>query len=196
MANGISALGWLSAAGSLTQALGLFAAGDISDIQAEMAAEIYEFNAEQARRDAGVVVAISQRHAAEQRRQMRLNASRTLAVAAASGAGASDVTVMNLIADTEAEGQYRANVALYEGEAEARRLQTEAALSGLRGEQALIAGGEQQAGYYLSAGGTLLQGATNLLAPTLYSKYGGGGPAAPIGGSALITSSTGLGGVL
>jgi hypothetical protein len=61
-----------------------------------------------------------QHAAVEERRQARFAQSRALAVAAASGAGASDPTVMNTIGDLEAEGEYRALTSLFNGEQRAR----------------------------------------------------------------------------
>lgn len=46
--------------------------------------------------------------------------STALARAAASGAGASDPTIMNIISRTAGEGAYRSALAMYEGEAQAR----------------------------------------------------------------------------
>lgn len=64
---------------------------------------------------AGAVRASSQRSAIDQRRQARLTNSRALAVAAASGGSATDPTVVNIIANTEGEGEYRALTDLYNG---------------------------------------------------------------------------------
>jgi len=75
---------------------------------------------------AGTERAISQRSAMEERRQARLVASRGVAVAAASGGGVDDPTVVNLLADIEGEGEYRALTALYNGEEEARGLEGQA----------------------------------------------------------------------
>lgn len=75
---------------------------------------------------AGNTRATSQRSAREERRQARLASSRGLAVAAASGGGASDPTVVNMMADLEGEGEYRALSAMYEGETQARQYEAEA----------------------------------------------------------------------
>lgn len=76
--------------------------------------------AKQLERRAGSERASSQRSAAEQKREARLVQSRALALAASSGAGASDPTIVNMMADIEGEGEYRALTELYVGEERAR----------------------------------------------------------------------------
>lgn len=75
---------------------------------------------------AGQTQASSQRDAIEQRRQARLVQSRALAVAAASGGGADDPGVVNIISDIAGEGEYRAMTALYNGDTEAAGLRGQA----------------------------------------------------------------------
>jgi hypothetical protein len=75
---------------------------------------------------AGQERASAQRDAMEQQRQARLVSSRALAVAAASGAGADDPTVVNIMANIAGEGEYRALTSLYSGETDARALEAEA----------------------------------------------------------------------
>lgn len=77
--------------------------------------------------NAGQERAVSQRRAIEEKRQSRLAASRALAVAAASGGGASDPTVVNAIANLEGEGEYRALSSLYEGNVAGDDLERQAA---------------------------------------------------------------------
>lgn len=81
-------------------------------------------DARQLRRLAGQDRATSQRAANEERRRARLLESRARAVAAKSGAGVSDPTVINLMADLSAEGEYRALTRMYEGETGAQSLET------------------------------------------------------------------------
>ena len=68
---------------------------------------------------AGQERATSQRQSIEERRQARLASSRALAIAAASGGGSDDPSVVNAIANIEGEGEYRALTALYEGNVQA-----------------------------------------------------------------------------
>ncbi len=85
------------------------------------------FQADQLRTNAGQAQAAAQREAIDIDRQVQLNASRALAVAASSGGGASDPTVVNLIAQSAADGAYRKAVALYEGDEQARAMRLDAA---------------------------------------------------------------------
>lgn len=95
-------------------------AADIEQQSSKVEAQQMQVNAGQER-------AAAQRSAMEQRRQARLVQSRQQAVAAASGAGATDPTVVDLMTDTNAEGEYRALSELYTGEQRARGLETDAA---------------------------------------------------------------------
>jgi hypothetical protein len=109
-----SMLPWLTSGQNLTNAGTLIGAG--GQIYAGLAADqAGASEAKQLRYAAGAARASSQRAAVEERRQARLLQSRGLAVAAASGGGASDVTVVNTLADVAKEGEYRALSALYEG---------------------------------------------------------------------------------
>lgn len=63
--------------------------------------------------------ATGQRGAIEQSRQADLAISRAVAVAAGSGAGASDPTVAKLVGDIAGRGQYNALTSLYNGDSEA-----------------------------------------------------------------------------
>ncbi len=64
--------------------------------------------------------AVGTREAAEEARNAKLAYSRALAVAAASGAGVDDPTVVKLFADLQAEGDYRVLSRLYTAEEEAQ----------------------------------------------------------------------------
>ncbi len=97
--------------------------------------------------------------------------SRALAVAAASGGGASDPTVINLIAKTAGEGAYRKSVALYEGNAKAQALNNQADATEYGGSLAASNADKSQSAYNLAATTTLVKGAASL-----YSKYASGGP--------------------
>lgn len=189
----------ISMIGSISQAYGAYQQGQAAAIAGQSAldtayfnASMLELSAREAERQGGRVIAVSQIRAEEERRQGRLAASRALAVAAASGAGVSDPSIIDLISRTEGEAHYRASVALYEGEAEARQLRYEAAAG--RGNAALTRVGGQadyargqnvRASYNLAAAGKLFEGGASL-----YAKYGGSGPH---GDEALIEPSFGAG---
>jgi hypothetical protein len=139
----------------------LGAAGTLMGSSAQKQAA--ESQAMQLEQNAGQARAISQREAAERRRSVRYAQSRVKALAASSGAGASDPTVVNLIADLEGEGEMGALAALYEGEEQARGMEYSAKVARRTGQAASTAGA-------LRAGGTILGAASSW-----YDKYGGGG---------------------
>lgn len=126
-----------------------------------------QFEAAQYTQQAGQAIAASQRNAIEERRTSRYLQSRALALAAASGAGASDSTITKIIADIAGEGAYRASVALYNGEEQARQLRLEAQSALYTGAVEEIGGEQRQTAYNISAVGSGLSGAANL-----YEKYG------------------------
>ncbi len=130
--------------------------------QADAAEEAANFTAGQQEQRAGQERAVSQRRAIEARRQSKVLGSRALAVAGARGAGVSDPTVVNEIADIDRVGEYNALTALFEGEETGRGLEQSAAnarRTGIASAQAAR----------LSAAGTALNGATSF-----YERYGGG----------------------
>ena len=113
-------------------------------------------------RQAGLERASSQREAIEERRQSRLVQSRGLAVAAASGAGADDPTVVNLLANLEGEGEYRALTALYEGNERAIGMEDQARARRKEAKNIKTAGIINAASTMLGAGSSM------------YDRYGSG----------------------
>lgn len=111
--------------------------------------------AEQIEIQAGLDRASSQRAAIDERRQAKRVSSRALALAAASGGGASDPTVVNNLADIAGEGEYRALTALYNGEEEARGKEFEAANRRKEAKNVKKAAKFKAAGQILGAGSTL-----------------------------------------
>lgn len=167
----LAMLPMLRAAGSFMQAYGAFEQGRAARIAGERARYAAEFQAWQADEQGKLAIAIAQRRAMEERRQTDIMASRALAVAAASGGGVSDPTIINMLAKAKGEGAYRAQVALYEGEAKARELRLSAAASRVSGAEAVVDGIRTETGYQLSGLGSLVRGGASL-----YQKYGNGGP--------------------
>lgn len=104
---------------------------------------------------AGRTRASSQREAIEQRRQAKLVASRALTLAAASGGGADDPTIVNLIANTEGEGAYRAYTALYNGNEEALGLERQAQAKRKEAKTVKKVAWLKTAGSVISSGSTL-----------------------------------------
>lgn len=131
-----------------------------------------KFEGAQYRQQAGQERAGSQRQAIEERRAARIAQSRAVAVAAASGAGASDPTVMNIVGNLAADGEYNALSALFSGEEAARGLENAASGAEYEGRSS-AAGYRTRANAYRSAArntaiGTALDGMS-----TFYDKYSG-----------------------
>lgn len=149
----------LSAIGQRKQARAYDQAGASARVAAD-------YEAAQLEQNAGQQQAAAQRQAREQERDSRLAMSRALAVAAASGGGASDPTVMNIMARLAGEGTYRSMVSLYQGDEKSRQMRDQAAATRYSGQvremDARSAAKAQRGGSVA----TLLSGASSL-----YSKY-------------------------
>jgi hypothetical protein len=113
---------------------------------------------------AGQARASAQRQALDERHNADLAGSRAQAAAAASGAGATDPTVVNIQGDIAKEGEYRYGMALYNGEEYARGLEGQANAKRASAKAAQFAGYMNAASTVLSAGGKHGQ--------TLLDKYG------------------------
>ena len=147
--------------------IALIAGGTILSAYGTLAQGRYAMNAgkieaQQLRRQGMNAFASSQRTAQDIQLETDLLASKALATAAASGAGASDPTVLNIIARISGEGAYRKSVALYEGKVKNEDLNYQAWQAETGGQQALRAS-------RIGAAGSLLQGGASL-----YSKYNPG----------------------
>ena len=108
---------------------------------------------------AGLERASSQRAAIDEKRQARLVTSRGLAIAAASGGGADDPSVVNALAGISGEGEYRAMTALYNGDQTAAGMEADAAAK-RRGAKSVKTAG------WLKAGGSILSGSSSM-----YDRY-------------------------
>lgn len=126
-------LPWLNAAGTVLQS-GSQIFGGIAGQRSANA------EARQLRQRANAERVTSQYKAREERRQARYAASRGMAVAAASGGGTADPSVVNTIADVQAEGEYRALMALRDGEDTARGYETAARARSNEGQATLLSG--------------------------------------------------------
>lgn len=158
---------WSTVLGTAFDVIGLLDSGRGARLEGERRKVEAQFAKEQADQDAVTVFASSQRDAIEQNRQADIVASRALAVAAASGGGASDPSVMKVISEIKGEGALRASMALYEGEAHARKLRISGLMSQLEGDNAVVAGANKEQSYRFHALGSTLKGAASL-----YSRYG------------------------
>jgi hypothetical protein len=140
-------------------------------IQARQAAQ---FQAAQLRQNADSAQASSQRSAIDVDRQTQMITSRALAVAAASGGGASDPTVVNLIARDAAQGAYLKSVALYQGDDRARLMSEQADAKDFEGKATERNSYEVGAAAFAGGATSLLK--THARGASLFSRFGGGGP--------------------
>lgn len=115
------------------------------------------YQAQQDKKDAIAGQAEAQAQAAQERRRAKVLRSRALAVAGKSGAGVSDPTVTNILADIETEGEVRARNALFEGDYLAQGLR-----SGARSKVNM--------GRAYRSAGTL--NAAGTVGASFYDKYG------------------------
>ena len=139
-----------------------------------------EYEARQADYLAGQSRAASHRNAFEERRMAALMASKTLAIAAGSGAGASDQNVVSILNQIYMEGAYRSALAMYEGEEQARSYEVQAQSRRLSGKSAASAalseGKSASRAAGINATGTLLAGASSFASKygDLFGSYGSG----------------------
>lgn len=140
-------------------------------LQAQQAAE---FQAAQLRQNAGQAQASSQRTAMDVDKQAAYTASAALATAAASGGGASDPTVVNLIAKNAGEFAYRKAVALYGGDERARLDNLQAAAKEYEGANVRRNSTTVAAGQLFGADTTLIKGMAK--GASMFERFGGGGP--------------------
>lgn len=123
--------------------------------------------AAQLRENAKASMAAGIQDSMEQQRQGRIAASRALALAAASGGGASDPTVMNIIANLSGQATYQAMSALYEGQERARLMEKQAVMTEYGGTlQEASAKSQAKATRF----GALSTAASDAI--SMYQKYG------------------------
>lgn len=161
----------ITVGGAILSAVGQYSQGRAARRYGEQVQAAKAFEAAQMEQNAGQEIAASQRQAIEQRRRASLVASRAMAVSAASGAGASDPTIENIISDIAGEGAYRSGIALYQGEERARQLRMGASGALFEGEQAAQYGRQQGRAANIGAFASLASAGGSL-----YAKYGMGGP--------------------
>lgn len=137
---------------------GITAAGAIKSGNAAKANA--DFEATQLKQQAKEETAAAQRAQLQQRRKTNFLLSRQQSVAAASGLGALDPSVLQLAGDVTQEGAYQEGLIKYGGENRARGLRGQAAATEASGQA-------QQTGSYFSAAGSLASGFGSL-----FNKYG------------------------
>lgn len=117
--------------------------------------------------------AAAQRTALGERKQAGYAESRVQALAAGSGAGATDPTVLNIEGDIHKQGEFNALNALYNGDSRASQLNAGADIQRLTGQSAQKAGNIGALSTVLSTGSSL------------YSRFG----STPPGGTATTTAT-------
>jgi hypothetical protein len=170
-------------------AAGVSAAGTIAG--GNSAAQAASYQARQLRMRARQAEAEGQQKAEQDRRESAYMQSRLRALAAASGAGATDKTVLDIMGRISNEGEYRALADLWLGSEQSAQLNQEAGAAQYSGKTA-----QQQS--RIAAFGTMLQGGANAYgmsaktAPntsnlvsdnttsSLYEKYGLSGSVNPL----------------
>lgn len=124
--------------------------------------------------------ATAERIAISKRRQGQYLSSRAQALAAASGAGATDPTVLNIIGEIKGQSEYDALTSLYEGETQSENARSAAQAARNAGDAAVKASNLKAITTVLSAGAKQYGRSGGTV--TLYDKYSGGGPGDYSGG--------------
>lgn len=167
----------LAVGGTLLSAWGQVQAGNAAEQAGRNAQVAADYQASQLERNAGQERAMAQRKAIEEARKKRMAQSRAQALVAAQGGGSLDPSVVDLMGDLEAEGQYNFDMALQQGEESARDMETGAQLKRYEGRQALAAGKAEKRSATIAAAGSLLKGGSSIYgdykaSKTLLEKYG------------------------
>lgn len=165
LAAGIQAIGTIVSAG------GQLNAGRAAATAGRAQQQALDYQAAALDQQAGQERASSQRRAMDERRRAEIAMSRGQAVAAASGAGALDESVVNTLSDIAGEGEYNALSALFTGEERARGLEGEAGLRRYQGAEAARQGEVAKQAYRTAAIATVLSG-FGRAGSSLASKYG------------------------
>jgi len=158
-------MAWLGAAFG---AAGSILGGQSSQKAGKAGQMAKEYEASDLAIQAGQTMAVAERNALQEDRHAKLISSRLLALQASGGGSASDPSSVKLAADVAGEGAYRKAMALYNGEAEARRLGMSADLARYEGTVIKKGGMAQSQLYGLQGTGYLLKGASDL-----YTRYSG-----------------------
>ena len=166
----------LTAAGTAVSALGTIAGGNAAEAAGKNQQAVYNYQAKQQEQSAQESRAAGQRASFEKQREQRFIQSKLQARSAADGGGATDPTVLGLVGDIGARGEYESLMEMYKGENRARGLEDSAQASRMSGEAALYEGKAKKSAGTLSALGTIIGGAGSMFniynrQPTGY-RYG------------------------
>ena len=158
---------YIAGAGTFFKAFGGYEQGQALAEHGVVTNAAAQFAAAQMRQNANAVAASSQRSAIAIGRQGQYVQSAQLARAAASGGGAQDPTIMNIIARTHAETSLRQQTALYGGQAQERQMLVGAEAEDWSGAEAQRVGARAASAADFGAAATLASGGVSL-----YEKYG------------------------
>lgn len=112
----------LMIAGTVLSAASAYKSGQDAKQSARFEAQQLESSAQQKRVMAIQEQAVAQRRAIAEGKASELKMSTAQNISAASGGGALDTSVLNIMADLAGSGDYRKRVALYEGDVKAQNL--------------------------------------------------------------------------
>lgn len=141
--------------------------------EANLIAQQRDLQAKELEQQAQQEVAAAQRRSMEQQRLSRIAQSRALALAASSGAGATDPTVVNIISDLAGEGAYRAGVEMYQGELNRRQKLSQADALRFEGGSIRRAGASKARAANVGAVTTLFSAGYSAYTGGLFNKYSG-----------------------
>lgn len=161
----------IAIAGTAISAVGSIAQGGAQSGAMRAQAQQSDYQAKVLQQNAGQARATSQAQAVVERRNAAYAMSRARAVAAASGGGATDPTVVNVEAKIGQQGEYNALSRLYSGEEAARGMEGEASLKQYEATQYETGADTSMATGMIGAVGQALSGTSSLM-------KGGGPPAA------------------
>jgi hypothetical protein len=159
---------WL---GDFSQGFGLYARGMGFGQYGQMRLMGAQYAAEQSRQNAQAVAGAGEAAAFTQMQRTQYIAGHAQAVAAGTGGGGSDPTVVNQIARLNAEGAYRSAVDIYGAQSKARELGMQASAELYSGQEAQRQGQLGQSAANVAALNTVLKGGVSL-----FDRFGKGGP--------------------
>lgn len=165
----MTAGGWASVAGTAISMYGQYASARAAKAEGELTQRSADLEAGQMRRRAKQAFAAGQRQAQDELRNAKLMQSRALMLAAAGGGGASDPSIVNLIAGIADEGAKRASLHMQAARQESGALRLQAISTQYGGANARDAAGVRAAGYRGKMVETAASGAGGI-----FSKYSSG----------------------
>lgn len=176
----------LSIAGTVMQASAQSQAADAARAQGQANQQAANFQAQSMEIKAGQERAAAQRQAINQRRQESLVLSRSQAMAAASGGGASDPSIITNDSNITREGELGALTSLYQGEQSGQNFEENAKLTRYQGAAGAAGANAQASAMDTAAMGTVFSGIGRTA--SLYEKYGNGDTSSLVGYKGGYTS--------